>query len=296
MKSWSKRLENARPRMTIRGPNHNLQCSKKKGKQEATTMDNFNLDNKISLVTGGSKGIGFGIARALAEAGSDVAVVARGETRLEEVRESLAKTGRRVWAYAFDMGDVDKIHGLYAAITKDTGGIDILVNNAGGTRRGWAETLSMEDWNFVINLNMTAVFRLCQAFAKERIQSAKKGRIINIASLMSETIREENAPYAASKGAIRQLTKSLAVDWAKYSINVNAIGPGFVRTDLTRPLWEDASFDRWVKWKTPRQRWGKPEDIGYAAVFLAAPASDFITGQTLYVDGGMLSTFGPTSW
>jgi gluconate 5-dehydrogenase len=259
-------------------------------------MDNFNLHDRISLVTGGSRGIGLGIAKALAEAGSDVALVARDETRLGQAREDLAGTGRQVWTYAFDMGDVDNIDSLYAAITKDTGGVDILVNNAGGTRRGWAETLSTEDWNFVINLNMTAVFRLCQAFAKERIQSEKKGRIINIASLMSETIREQNAPYAASKGAIRQLTKSLAVDWAKYGINVNAIGPGFVRTDLTRPLWEDASFDEWVKWKTPRQRWGKPEDIGYAAVFLAAPASDFITGQTLYVDGGMLSTFGPTSW
>ncbi len=259
-------------------------------------MDSFNLHDKISLVTGGSKGIGLGIAHALVEAGSDVALVARDEPRLEQVREDLAGTGRRVWTYAFDMSNVDNIDSLSAAITKDTGGVDILVNNAGGTRRGWAETLSIEDWNFVINLNMTAVFRLCQAFAKERIKSGKKGRIINIASLMSETIREENAPYAASKGAIRQLTKSLAIDWAKYGINVNAIGPGFVRTDLTRPLWEDASFDKWVKWKTPQQRWGKPEDIGHAAVFLAAPASDFITGQTLYVDGGMLSTFGPTSW
>lgn len=259
-------------------------------------MDKFNLDNKISLVTGGSKGIGYGIAHALAEAGSDVALVARDKTRLEQARQNLVQIGRRVWTYTFDIGDVDKIETLYADIIEDTGGIDILVNNAGGTRRGWAETLSMEDWNFVINLNMTAVFKLSQAFAKERIQSARKGRIINTASLMSETIREENAPYAASKGAIRQLTKSLAVDWAKYGINVNAIGPGFVQTDLTRPLWEDASFDKWVKWKTPQRRWGRPEDIGYAAVFLAAPASDFITGQTLYVDGGMLSTFGPTSW
>jgi gluconate 5-dehydrogenase len=283
-------------RMTWRAKRQGIQIAFSRKNQEAITMDNFRLDKKMSLVTGGTKGIGFGIAQALADAGSDVALVARDETRLEQVREDLARNGRRVWTYAFDMGAVDQIDRLYAAITKDTGGVDILVNNAGGTRRGWAEMLSIEDWNFVINLNMTAVFRLCQAFAKERIQSGKRGRIINIASLMSETIREENAPYAASKGAIRQLTKSLAVDWARYGINVNAIGPGFVRTDLTRPLWEDASFDKWVKWKTPRQRWGKPEDIGYAAVFLAAPASDFVTGQTLYVDGGMLSTFGPTAF
>ena len=113
---------------------------------------------------------------------------------------------------------------------------------------------------------------------------------------MSETIREDNAPYAASKGAIRQLTKALAVDWAKYHINVNAIGPGFIQTDLTRPLWEDKSFDKWLRWKTPQARWGNPEDLGNAAVYLASPASDFVTGHILYVDGGLLSTFGPSSW
>jgi len=112
---------------------------------------------------------------------------------------------------------------------------------------------------------------------------------------MSETVREDNAPYAASKGAIRQLTKALAVDWAKYQINVNAIGPGFIQTDLTRPLWENESFDKWLKWKTPQARWGKPEDLGNAAVYLASSASDFVTGHILYVDGGLLSTFGPGS-
>jgi gluconate 5-dehydrogenase len=130
----------------------------------------------------------------------------------------------------------------------------------------------------------------------EAIEQGKQGKIINIASVMSETIREDNAPYAASKGAIRQLTKALAVDWAKYKINVNAIGPGFIQTDLTRPLWEDESFEKWLKWKTPLARWGSPEDLGNAAVYLASAASDFVTGHILYVDGGLLSTFGPSSW
>jgi gluconate 5-dehydrogenase len=259
-------------------------------------MNKFRLDNKIALVSGGSKGVGFGIATALAEAGSDLVLVARDKKTLEAARDKLSDTGRQVRTYSFDMSNTDKIRELFAEITKDTGGVDILVNNAGGTRRGPADTLTAEDWNFVINLNMTATFTLCQAFARERIKSGESGKIINIASLMSETVREDNAPYAASKGGIRQLTKALAVDWAKHAINVNAIGPGFIQTDLTKPLWEDESFNKWIKWKTPWARWGKPEDIGDAAVYLAAPASDFVTGHILYVDGGLLSTFGPSAW
>ena len=258
--------------------------------------DKFKLDNKISLVTGGSKGIGFGIAKSLAQAGADLALVARNEADLENARDKLSQIGRRIWIYSFDMSKIEEIDAMFTAVVKDTGGIDILVNNAGGTRRGPAETLTAEDWNFVINLNMTAVFTLCQAFAKERIQSAKKGKIVNIASLMSEQVREDNAPYAASKGGIRQLTKALAVDWAKYQINVNAIGPGFIQTDLTRPLWENEEVNKWLKWKTPWGRWGSPEDLGNAAVYLASSASDFVTGHVLYVDGGLLSTFGPSSW
>jgi len=259
-------------------------------------MVQFRLDDKISLVTGGSKGIGFGIAKALAEAGSDLALVARDKNTLDQAREKLTPAKKRVWIYSFDMGNTDQISDLFAQIVKDTGGVDVLVNNAGGTRRGPADALTMADWSFVINLNMTATFALCQAFAKDRIKRGKAGKIINIASLMSETVREDNAPYAASKGGIRQLTKALAVDWAKHGINVNAIGPGFIQTDLTKPLWQDEAFDKWVKWKTPWGRWGKPEDLGNAAVYLASPASDYVTGQTLYVDGGMLSTFGPSSW
>jgi gluconate 5-dehydrogenase len=259
-------------------------------------MEKFRLDGKISLVTGGSRGIGFGIASALAGAGSDIVLVARTESQLGQAERELAHFKRKIWTYPYDMSNIEGIEDIFARITEDTGGIDVLVNNAGATRRGPAESLTAEDWDFVINLNMTAVFALCKVFAKKRIESAQKGKIINIASLMSETVRENNAPYAASKGGIRQLTKALAVDWAQYGINVNAIGPGFIQTDLTRTLWEDKAFDKWVTWKTPWKRWGKPEDIGNAAVFLATQASDFVTGQIIYVDGGLLSTFGPSSW
>jgi len=259
-------------------------------------MEKFRLDGKMSMITGGSKGIGFGIAKALAEAGSDIVLVARDKTNLDKAREELARTGRSIRCYSFDMSNVEGIDEMFDGVLNDTGGVDILVNNAGSTRRGSAETITFEDWNFVLNLNVTAAYTLCRAFARDRIKDSKKGKIINLASVMSETIREDNAPYAASKGAIRQLTKALAVDWAKYRINVNAIGPGFIQTDLTRPLWEDESFDKWLKWKTPQARWGKPEDLGNAAVYLASPASDFVTGHILYVDGGLLSTFGPISW
>jgi gluconate 5-dehydrogenase len=254
-------------------------------------MDKFRLDGKCGLVTGGSRGIGLGIASALAEAGADIALVARHEDQLQQARERIKATGRRIWLFPFDMGHVDEIDRLYAGINAETGGIDILVNNAGGTRRGPAETMSSEDWNFVINLNLTCVFTLCRAFARQRIESGKPGKIVNIASLMSESVRENNAPYAASKGGIRQLTKALAVDWARYGINVNAIGPGYIRTELTKSLWTDDKFDQWVRERTPAGRWGSPEDLAYAALFLASPASDFITGHILYVDGGFLSRF-----
>jgi 2-deoxy-D-gluconate 3-dehydrogenase len=175
-------------------------------------MNKFRLDGKCGLVTGGSRGIGFGIAKALAEAGADIALVARSEDQLREARERLEATGRRIWLFPFDMGQVDGIDELYARITAETGGIDILINNAGGTRRGPAESMSSEDWDFVINLNLTSVFTLCRAFARQRIESGNPGKIVNIASLMSESVQEQNTPYAASKGGIRQLTKALAVD------------------------------------------------------------------------------------
>jgi NAD(P)-dependent dehydrogenase (short-subunit alcohol dehydrogenase family) len=253
--------------------------------------DAFRLDGKQALVTGGSKGIGLAIAEAFARAGADVALVARTQGDLDAARTRLLTTGRQVRVFALDLAEVERIPSLFDSIVAETGGIDILVNNAGGTRRGPAQDVEPRDWDFVLDLNVSAVFRLSQAFARERIRSKRPGKIINTASLMSEAVREDNAPYAASKGAIRQLTKALAVDWARYGIHVNAIGPGYIRTELTRPLWEDDAFSRWVKERAPLGRWGRPEDVAQAAVFLASPASDFITGQILYVDGGWLSRF-----
>jgi gluconate 5-dehydrogenase len=254
-------------------------------------MEKFNLTGKRTLVTGGSRGIGLGIATALAEAGADIVLVSRQSKGLEEASDQLSNTNRQISTYPFDMNQTEEIGSFFKKISEETGGIDILVNNAGGTRRGAAESISAEDWQFVINLNLTSVFKMSQEFAKERIKTKQKGKIINIASLMSELVRAGNSPYAASKGGIRQLTKALAVDWAEYGINVNAIGPGYIQTELTKPLWEDEDFDKWVLGKTPMGRWGYPEDLGHTAVFLASPAADFITGQIIYVDGGFVSCF-----
>lgn len=259
--------------------------------------DLFSLEGKRSLVTGGSRGIGLGVALAMADAGASIALVSRDLASLEDAQRQIYDRGGQATVYPFDLTNVDQITNLYRNIRKD-GPVDILVNNAGGTRRGAAELISNTDWEFVLGLNLTATFRLCQEFGRDQIERIRNsetialpGKVINIASLMSEQVRANNSPYAATKGAIRQLTKSLAVDWAKYRINVNAIGPGYIKTDLTRSLWEDGEFDSWVRNRTPLGEWGTPHDIGTAAVFLASPAAKYITGQTLYVDGGWLSSF-----
>lgn len=252
-------------------------------------MDRFRLDGKQAVVTGGSRGIGLGLARGLAEAGADIVLVARRVEELAEAAKDLADTGRRISTMPFDLADSDAIAGFYERIVAEQGPVDILVNNAGMSRRGPAHELSLDDWQTVMDLNLTATFALCQAFAKERIASQRPGKIVNIGSLMSSASRPGTSPYTASKGGILLLTKALALDWAKYDIRVNAIGPGYIETPLTKPLVDDPKFDAWVKERCPLGRWGKPEDLASVAVFLASPASDFITGQIIYADGGWLA-------
>jgi len=251
----------------------------------------FDLSGKTALVTGGSRGIGFAIAKALARYGADIAIIARGEASLRTAKEQIQKTAgdRNVWTFPFDLEKVEGIEALFERIVCETKGVDILVNCAGTTARAPAEQVDLDSWQRVIQVNLTAVFLICQAFCRHRKQVAKPGKIINIGSLLCHAARATNAPYASSKGGLLMLTKSLAVEWAKYHINVNAIGPGYVQTELTKPLWTDQDFDKWVLSRTPLGRWGKPEDIVGTAVFLASPASDFVTGQIVYVDGGWLA-------
>jgi len=250
----------------------------------------FDLSGKTALVTGGSRGIGLSVAKALAEHGADVAIVARTKEQLEAAKQQIqADTDKKVWTFPFDIKNIKGIEGFFKNIVSEMKGVDILVNCAGTTVRGPSEEVDLKTWNQVIEVNLTAVFIISQAFCRHRKQAGKAGRIINIGSLTCHGARPTTAAYASSKGGLLMLTKTLAVEWAKYNINVNAIGPGYIATELTEPLWSDEEFTKWVLSKTPLGRWGQPDDLVGTAVLLASKAGDFITGQIIYVDGGWLA-------
>jgi gluconate 5-dehydrogenase len=254
-------------------------------------MNPFRVDGKLALVTGATRGIGFAAAEALALSGADLLLVGRDEAELSNRAEALRQHGTRVDSLPFDLMQTESIAGWTDEIFALHGTPDILVNSAGMQRRGLAVDLTLEDWNAVMTLNATAIFELSRIFARHRITANAGGKLINIASLMTSAARPGTSPYTASKGALGQLTKALAVEWARYGIFVNAIAPGYIDTDLNKALVADPAFDTWVKGRCPFGRWGTPEDIAWPIVFLASPASDFITGQTIYVDGGWLATF-----
>jgi gluconate 5-dehydrogenase len=249
--------------------------------------DLFDLSGKRALVTGAGRGIGLALARGLAEHGADVALVARTEGQLRAAKEVIeTETGRNVWTFSFDLAKTDGIGGLFEQVVQAAGGVDILVNCAGTTVREPTEDASLESFDHVMEVNLTAVLLLSQSFCGHCKEAGKAGRIINIGSLACHAARPTIAAYACSKMAVLGLTRTMAVEWARYGINVNAIGPGYIATDLTAPLQADAEFSRWVLSKTPLGRWGRPEDLVGTAVLLASRAGEFITGQIFYVDGG----------
>ncbi len=216
-----------------------------------------------------------------------MALVARTRNELEAAKEQIEnQTGRRAWVFPFDLANLHAIGELFDKIVQAVGGVDILVNCAGMTVREPTEDASLESFNRVMEVNLTSVLLLSQAFCRHRKEMGKPGRIINIGSLACHAARPTIAAYACSKMGVLGLTRTLAVEWARYGINVNAIGPGYIATDLTAPLQADAEFSRWVLSKTPLARWGRPEDLVGTAVLLASKAGDFITGQIFYVDGG----------
>ncbi|MDZ7373342.1 MAG: SDR family oxidoreductase [candidate division KSB1 bacterium] len=249
----------------------------------------FDLSGKIALVTGASRGIGRAVAVGLAEHGADVVLVARSQEGLERVAVEIQAHGRRAWVKPWDLERVAEIGSFYQSVVQDTGGVDILVNVAGIQRRAMALDLSLADWQDVLTVNLTSVFVLCQAFARERIASGKPGCIVNIGSLMCEGHRPTTVAYTASKGGIRQLTKALAVEWARYGIRVNAVAPGYIATEMTKPLQENPELDTWVRTRAPMGRWGEPREIVGPVVFLASEASSYVTGHILYADGGWLA-------
>lgn len=247
--------------------------------------DLFSLQGKVALVTGGSRGLGRAMAVGLAAAGADVAVV--GRKREQGVVDEIAATGRRGEFVEFDLANVDGLGGLVAEVERRLGPIDILLNNAGVQSRHKAVDFPRRDWDFVIGVNMSAVFFLCQAVGRGMV-ARKAGKIVNIASLLSFQGGVTVPAYAAAKGAVAQFTKALSNEWASQGVNVNCIAPGYMDTEMNIALMADPTRSRQIMERIPAGRWGKPEDMVGAAIYLASGASDYVNGTTLVVDGGWL--------
>ncbi|MGD0201003.1 MAG: 2-dehydro-3-deoxy-D-gluconate 5-dehydrogenase KduD [Bryobacteraceae bacterium] len=251
-------------------------------------LDTFSLKGKNALVTGSQVGLGAGIAVGFAQAGANVVVHGKDERGIEEVCAAVAAAGARPVRAIADVSDAKACADLVELTVRELGSIDILVNNAGIIRRAPAAEFPEKDWAEVIEINLNAVFRLCQ-FAGRHMLKQGSGKIINIASLLSFQGGVFVPSYAASKGAVAQLTKALANEWAPKGINVNAIAPGYMATDNTAALRADPVRSRQILDRIPAGRWGTPQDLAGGAVFLASAASDYLNGHVLVVDGGWLA-------
>ena len=249
-------------------------------------MNLFDLTGKVALVTGGNGGIGLGMARGFAQAGAAVAIAARNHAKADAALADLRALGAKATFIDLDVLDEASCRGAIAKTAGEFGRLDILVNNSGTTVRKPPETLTAQEWRLVIETNLTGAFFCSQAAHPEMVR-AGGGKIINIGSMMSLFGAPYAAPYAASKGGIVQMTRALATSWAKDNIQVNAVLPGWIDTDLTRGAREQVpGLHERVLARSPAGRWGKPDDFAGIAVFLAAPASDFVTGAAIPVDGG----------
>jgi gluconate 5-dehydrogenase len=247
--------------------------------------DLFTIKDKLILVTGSSQGIGRSLAEGYARAGAKVIINGRNQEKIDPVVAGLRQDGYQAEGRAFDVTNKKAAEQAVDGIEQEIGPIDVLVNNAGIQRRAPFEQLSLEDWQAVLDTNLTSVFIISQLVAKRMI-SRRQGKIINITSLNAEAARPTIANYCAAKGGLKMFTKSLATELGRYNIQANAIGPGYIETELTQKLAADPEFDAWVKNEVPLGRWGKTADLIGAAIFLAAQASDYVNGQTIYVDGG----------
>jgi 2-dehydro-3-deoxy-D-gluconate 5-dehydrogenase len=249
-------------------------------------MNLFDLTGKVALVTGGNGGIGLGMALGLAQAGAAVAIAARNRAKAKAALDELRADGGKATFIDLDVLDEASCRGAVAKTAADFGRLDILVNNSGTTVRKPPEALTAQEWRLVVETNLTGAFFCSQAAYPEMVR-AGGGKIINIGSMMSLFGAPYAAPYAASKGGIVQMTRALATSWAKDNIQVNAVLPGWIDTDLTRGAREQvAGLNERVLARSPSGRWGKPDDFAGIAVFLAAPASDFVTGTAIPIDGG----------
>lgn len=245
----------------------------------------FDLTGKRALVTGSSQGIGFAIAQGLADHGAEVVLNGRDGEKLATASVKLAARGNKVSTSCFDVTSAKAVTEAVDAVEK-AGPIDILVNNAGMQFRAPLEDFPAERWEQLLATNVSSVFYVAQAVARHMIKRGK-GKIINIASVQSELARPNIAPYTATKGAVRNLTRGMCTDWAKYGLQVNAIAPGYFKTPLNQALVDDPAFSAWLEKRTPAARWGNVDELIGAAVFLSGNASSFVNGHTLYVDGGI---------
>lgn len=251
-------------------------------------MNLFDLSGKTALVTGSSMGIGLALAKGLADAGARIVLNARDATRLEAASDQLRNGGAKVDTLVFDVTDSVSVRTAIDGYENERG-IDILINNAGMQHRDPLEDFEIEAFDHLMRTNVNSAFYVGQAVARHMIARGA-GRIINIASVQTALARPGIAPYTASKGAIANLTKGMATDWAKHGLNCNAIAPGYFDTPLNAALVADATFSEWLEKRTPAGRWGEVEELVGAAVFLSSAASSFVNGQTIFVDGGITAS------
>ena len=249
----------------------------------------FDLTGRLALVTGSSAGIGLALARGLASAGAAVVLNGRDGGKLALVAAQLISEGHSVHTAAFDVSSAASVEAAIAKLEAEVGAIDILFNNAGMQRRAPLQDFSEADWTELMRTNVDSVFFVAKAVARRMIPRGR-GKIINTCSVQSELGRPNIAPYTASKGAVKMLTKGMAIDWGPYGIQVNGLGPGYFKTELTQALVADKVFTEWLVGRTPSRRWGDVQDLVGAAVFLASDASNFVNGHILYVDGGVTAT------
>jgi gluconate 5-dehydrogenase len=250
------------------------------------TADLFKLNGRTALITGSSRGLGRAISEGLAVAGARVIINGTDAGRVNDTVAALRKAGHQADAAVFNITDEAAITAAFAGFDKAGTAIDILVNNAGIQLRKPMVELTTAEWHTVIDTNLTSAFVIGREAAK-RMLPRGHGKIINIGSLMSSLGRATVAPYTVSKGGIKMLTQAMTAEWAASGIQANAIGPGYMLTDMNQPLIDNPTFNAWVTARTPSKRWGKPEELVGAAVFLASPASNYVNGQIIYVDGGM---------